>query len=133
MLVYCDSMILIYYLDHEGPFQDRAAARLASLRHDGDQVAVSDLTRLECRVTPIRSGDSMLLTKFDAFFALPDVRYAPLTTAVFDRATHLRATKRLKTADALHLAAAVEAGCEVFLTNDARLGDITGTVIEVLP
>ena len=133
MLVYCDSMILIYYLDHEGPFQDRAATRLASLRAVGDQIVVSDLTRLECRVTPIRSGDDLLLAKFDAFFALPDVRYAPLTTAVFDRATHLRARQHLKTADALHLAAAMEAGCEVFLTNDARLGAIAGAVIEVLP
>ncbi len=82
---------------------------------------------------PLRSGDSLLLAKFDAFCALPDVRYAPLTTAVFDRATNLRATRQLKTVDALHLAAAIEAGCEVFLTNDARLGDIGGTVIEVLP
>lgn len=133
MLVYCDSMILIYYLDHVGPFQDRAANRLALLRANGDQLVVSDLTRLECRVTPIRLGDALVLAKFDAFFALPDVRYAPLTTAVFDRATHLRATRQLKTADALHLAAAIETGCEVFLTNDTRLGDITGTVIEVLP
>jgi uncharacterized protein len=133
MLVYCDSMILIYYLDHEGQFQDRAAARLASIRAVGDQIAVSDLTRLECRVAPIRMGDTLLLAKFDAFFALPQVRYAPLTTAVFDRATYLRATRRLGTADALHLAAAIDAGCGVFLTNDARLGNVDGIVIETLP
>jgi uncharacterized protein len=133
MLVYCDSMILIYYMDHIGPFQDRAANRLASLRANGDRLVVSDLTRLECRVTPIRLGDALALAKFDAFFALPDVRYAPLTTAAFDRATQLRATRQLKTLDALRLAAAIEAGCEVFLTNDARLGSIPGIAVEILP
>ena len=133
MLVYCDSMILIYYLDHVGPLQDQAAKRLASLRASGDQVVVSDLTRLECRVMPIRLGDVLVLAKFDAFFALSDVGYAPLMTSVFDRATDLRATRQLKTADALHLAAAIEAGCNVFLTNDTRLDHIAGITVEVLP
>jgi len=132
MLIYCDSMILIYYLDHAGPFQERAAARLASIQVGGDQLVVSDLTRLECRVAPIRSGDALVLAKFDAFFALPDVHYALWTTEVFDRATQLRAIRQLKTIDALHLAAAIEADCDVFLTNDVRLGKIPGITIEAL-
>jgi uncharacterized protein len=132
MLVYCDSMILIYYLDHIGPFQDRVASRLASLRAAGDQIVVSDLTRLECRVMPIRLGDTFVLAKYDNFFALPDVRYVPLTTAVFDRATDLRATRQFRTADALHLAAAIEARCDVFLTNDIRIGNVSGITVEVL-
>lgn len=73
-----------------------------------------------------------MLAKFDTFFALPDVRYAPLTTAVFDRATHIRATRQLKTLDSLHLAAAIEGGCDLFLTNDSRLGNIPGVAIEAL-
>jgi len=31
MLIYCDSMILIYYLDVVGPFHVRAGNRLATL------------------------------------------------------------------------------------------------------
>ncbi len=33
----------------------------------------------------------------------------------------------------IHLAAAVEAGCEVFLTNDFRLARFTDLTVEVLP
>jgi len=132
MLVYCDSMILIYYLDLVGPFQVRAGHRLAMLQSAGDQIAFSDLTRLECRVTPIRFGDTLALTKFDTFFALADVRRVPLTTAVYDRATHIRAIYNFRTVDAIHLAAAVEHGCDVFLTNDTRLIAYPDITVEVL-
>lgn len=133
MLVYCDRMIFIYYLELAGPFQVRAAKRLATLQSAGDQIAFNDLTRLECRVTPIRLGDTLTLSKSDAFFALTDVRWVPITTAVYDRATHIRATYEFKTADAIHLAAAVQDRCDVFLTNDTRLSGYPDITVEVLP
>ena len=61
MMIYFDSVILIYFLDHVGPFQARAAHRLAALRTAGDRIAVSDLIRLECRVVPLRLHDSVKL------------------------------------------------------------------------
>jgi predicted nucleic acid-binding protein len=36
-------------------------------------------------------------------------------------------------ADALHLAAAIEFGCDVFLTNDNQLAAFPDIAIEVLP
>jgi predicted nucleic acid-binding protein len=133
MVIYFDSVIVIYLLDHIGSFQVRADARLKALEAAGDQVAVSDLTRLECRVKPMARGDKVKLAAFDAFFARPDVRLAPLPTAVYDRATALRAAHNFKLADSLHLAAAIEARCDRFLTNDARLSRCTDIPIEVLP
>jgi uncharacterized protein len=133
MLIYLDSAILIYYFDGIGPFQARAAIRLTTLLAAGDQVAVSDLTRLECRVKPLQLGDTLRLSKFDGFFSLPDVGIVPITTAVYDRATVIRATHGIKTLDAIHLAAAVEGGCAVFLTNDTRLRGFYDLTVEVLP
>jgi len=133
LLIYFDSVIIIYLLDNIGLFNVRAVARLAALQAAGDRVAVSHLTRLECRVKPIKSGDAAKLADFDAFFTRPDVGLAPITPAVFDRATDIRATHNYKLADALHLAAAVENGCNRFLTNDARLAAFTDITVEVLP
>jgi uncharacterized protein len=132
MLIYCDSVILIYLLDTVGPFNVRAAAGLAALRAAGDTPAFSDLTRLECRVKPLRLGAMALLADFDTFFARPDVYRVPITTAVFDRAAAIRAAHGYKLADALHLAAAAEAGCNRFLTNDGRLSTFTDVSVEVL-
>jgi len=90
------------------------------------------LTRLECRVTPMRRQAAATLVKFDDFFALPDVERIPLSAAVLDRATAIRANYSYKTLDAIHLAAAVEAGCGVFLTNDSRLHGFPDIAVEVL-
>jgi predicted nucleic acid-binding protein len=132
MLVYLDSVILIYYLDAQGTLHQTAATRLATLRGTGDQIAVSDLTRLECRVKPIQLADQQRLAVFDGFFALPDVRLVPIDAAVFNRATLIRAQFAFKTTDALHLAAAVEAGCGLFLTHDAQLAKFPDIPVEVL-
>jgi predicted nucleic acid-binding protein len=133
MRVYCDSCILIYYYDHTGPFNVRATNRLRALTAAGDRMAVSDLARLECRIRPIRIGDTVKLAAFDAFFARLDVQTVPITTAVFDRATLIRATHHFSLGDSLHLAAAVEAGCDRFLTNDNRLSVFSDISVEVLP
>jgi predicted nucleic acid-binding protein len=133
MVIYCDSVILIYFLDTVGPFNVRTLARMAAMHVSGDKVAFSDLTRLECRVKPIKLGATKTLSDFDSFFARPDVGWVPITTAVFDRATSIRAAYNFKLADSLHLAAAVEAGCNRFLTNDARLSSFPDIPVEVLP
>src|SRR5437868_5379814 len=111
MMIYCDSVILIYFIDSTGPFNIRASHRLAALAAAGDGIAVSDLVRLECRVKPIKDGDAAKLAVFDAFFARPDVCLVPISTAVFDRATSIRAAHNFRLGDALHLAAAVESAC----------------------
>ncbi len=133
MLIYCDSCILMYFFDHTRPFNVRATNRLTALAAAGDHVAVSDLVRLECRGKPIMTGDAAKLAVFDAFFVRPDVRIVPITTAVFDRATQIRAAHKFRLGDSLHLAAAAESGCDRFLTNDNRLSVFTDIPVEVLP
>src|SRR5262245_23283764 len=70
-------------LRHRGalPFQARARARLATLAAAGDRAAVSDLTRLECRVKPLRLGDPPLLADYETFFAVPDLVWLPLVSS----------------------------------------------------
>lgn len=133
MLVYCDSMIVVYFFDHTGPFNVRAVNRLAALAAAGDRIAISDLVRLEYRIKPVKNSDKIRLALFDAFCARPDTSVVPITTAVFDRATLIRAAHHFKLGDSLHLAAAAEARCDRFLTNDARLSAFTGVAVEVLP
>lgn len=133
MLVYCDSVILMYFFDHVGPFNVRATRRLAAMAAAGDRIAVSDLVRLEYRVLPLKTGDAAKLAIFDTFCAHPDVSVIPITSAVFERAADIRAAHNFKLADSLHLAAAVESHCDQFLTNDNRLAAFTGIAVEVLP
>ncbi len=133
MRIYCDSVILIYYLEGASTFRTRATTRLNALWAAGDVVAVSDLVRLECRMLPIRLADAARVAQFDTLFLQPNFELVPITAAVFDRATLIRAAHNFRLADSLHLAAAVIAGCDRFLTNDTRLATFTDIVVEVLP
>jgi predicted nucleic acid-binding protein len=133
MLIYLDTVLCIYAVEGASTFQARALARLISLRSNGDQPAISDLTWLECRVKPIRLGDTIALADMEAFLKASDVVRVPLPQAVYDRACRIRAAHKINLADALHLAAAIESGCGLFLTNDHRLSNFSDIPIEVLP
>ncbi len=121
MLVYLDSNIVIYLIEQPAAWGPRASLHVAGLLANGNQIAVSDLTRLECRIHPLAANDTITLAQYDAFFASPDVHIVPLSAAVYDRAALIRARHGFKLGDAIHLAAAVESGCPILLTNDTRL------------
>ena len=132
MIVFLDTNIVIYSVERNRVWGPKVAVRLAALKAAGDQKAISDLVRMECRVGPLKSGNMVRLNEFAAFFAAPDVQVFSITAAVSDRASIIRAAHGFKPLDALHLAAAVENGCGLFLTNDTRLNRFTGIPIEVL-
>src|SRR5260370_4130213 len=133
MLFYLDSVICIYAVEGAASFRARARVRLATMRAAGDQPAISDLTWLECRLKPIRLGDAAALADMEAFLTGSDVVRVPMPTAVYERACRIRALHNYKLADALHLAAAVENGCGLFLTNYHRLSGFPDITVEVLP
>lgn len=131
MRVYLDSCVLIYRIEQTAPWAARAQEQLNQVETSGATVIVSELTRLECRVRPIALGRADMLNDYDAFFARPMLGWQALDRPVFELATRLRAESRLKTADALHLAAALSAGCHQFITNDKRLAAAAAGHLEV--
>jgi len=70
MIVYLDSMIVVYLIEGPDPFRARARARLAQITAAGDETAISHLIR---RVKPIGVSDASLLADYDAFFNAPDL------------------------------------------------------------
>lgn len=129
MRFYLDTAPVIYTVEQVQPYAASVDARLSA--HDAERVA-SDLTRMECRVKPMRDGDAELLKDFDHYFEGAVTEIVTLSREVIDRATQIRARYGFKTPDAIHLAAALSAGCEVFLTNDHRLDRFADISIEVL-
>ena len=125
--VYLDSVIVIYFVEQVAPHHLAVSTRLAV---PGVVPFVSDLTRMECLIKPLRRNDVVLQRQFEGLFARLTV--LPLTNLVFDRAAAIRAAYNFKTPDALHLAVAVAAGCDVFLTNDPRLSRFPGLRVEVI-
>jgi predicted nucleic acid-binding protein len=132
MIAYLDANVVIYLIEIAAVWGPKAAARIGRLRAAGDEVAVSDIARLECLVGPLTTGDAVLVADFDAFFRNPGVLVLPVTAADCERAARIRAVYRFQALDALHLAAAVEHGCGMFLTNDAALAGFPDVPVEIL-
>lgn len=119
--VYLDSCIVIYLIQGPESLSHTVRDGLVSDEEDPQVLCISDLTRLECRVWPVREGDDELLAQFDGFFSSQDVERLAVQTDTFDLATELRARHGTKTPDAIHLATAILGGCNDFWTNDHRL------------
>src|SRR4051812_49000215 len=104
MTVFLDTNVVVYLIENPPNFGHRALQHFQQHQLAGDNFAISDLVRMEARILPVRQGDASLLARYDAFFASSNVQVLPLTAAVCDRATLIRAALNLKTADSLQLA-----------------------------
>jgi predicted nucleic acid-binding protein len=118
--VYWDSCIFIYYLEAAEETRLKIREKLRSMPRS--MLCHIALTELECRVEPLRNGKLDVLERYENLFAAPHTPRLTLTDEVYRLATDLRALHRLKTPDALDLAAALSHGCDGFWTRDDRLG-----------
>lgn len=129
--VYWDTCVVIYRVEQHTPWAERITGQLQ--RIEGPlALHVSPLVAMECRVGPLKSGHEELLARYDQFFRHPRLQWQELDRGVFELATQLRAQHRLKTPDALHLACAVQAGCDQFWTNDGRLAGAASGLMGVV-
>lgn len=128
--LYWDACVLVYRIQDVEPWNRRIASALAAIA--APKLVVSELTRMECRVKPLREADLATLAKYEKFFAARTLGWVPLARPVFELAADLRARHALKTPDALHLAAAIVGKCSALWTNDRRLEQAAAGRIQVV-
>jgi uncharacterized protein len=131
--VYLDASAIIYFVEAESPFHAVVLQSIDRFHSDpGSTLVTSRLSRLECRVKPLRDDDKELLAKYDTFFKRRRLIIGDIVATVIERATELRARYRFKTPDAIHLATALEEHAGLFLTGDDDLQRCTEVKVEVL-
>jgi predicted nucleic acid-binding protein len=133
MLYYVDTNIVIYAVEGQAVFRQRARNHIAARENAGHRFVISDLTWSECLVVPLRTGDGPLLLDYERFFLGPNLTTLPMTAAAHHRAAFIRGTHHYGLADSLHLAVAVEYRVDRVLSNDNRLAGFPGIMVEVLP
>jgi predicted nucleic acid-binding protein len=132
MRLYLDAAAIIYAVEGAPALQGLVAGRITETVAADGLLLTSRLSRLETRVRPLREGRTDLLARYDEFFTRRNVAMIELSAAVVERATGLRARYGFKTPDALHLASAIDAGAEEFLTGDSELARCPDLRVEVL-
>jgi predicted nucleic acid-binding protein len=79
----------------------------------------SVITRTEALTHPLRLGDQVQAEAYRDLFL--NLRVIDVDELIAERAADLRARYNPRTPDALHMATAILAGCDAFLTNDLAL------------
>ena len=121
--VYLDANVFIYVAEVPGAYPQLTAlfARFAA----ADLTAVtSTLTLAEVLVGPVRSGDVIRRAGYEKQITTgPVLTVVDLGRDVLIHAATVRALMpRIKLPDAIHVATAELAGCDLMLTNDAKIG-----------
>lgn len=135
MIVFLDANALIYLLEGTRPVAATVRSKLKELaaEHPGLILGMSALSRLECRVGPMKAGNSKTLAAYDTFFAKPGLTLVSLSDTVVDLATAIRVEHGLKTPDALQAACCLQFGPKhVFLTGDQAFTRVAGLHTQLL-
>jgi predicted nucleic acid-binding protein len=119
--IYWDTMLFIYWLEDNPQFAKRVGAIRARMRERDDQLLTGAFTFGEVLAGVYRSRNSTLAVETKRLMQNAVSEVVPFTIETADRYAQIRGSMGLAPADAIHLASAVEARCDLFLTNDKRL------------
>jgi predicted nucleic acid-binding protein len=122
-----DTAVFIYYIEEHPDYLPFVEPLFAEVDAGTRDAVTSALTLLEVLVVAYRAGDVALAERYERLLTrsrglhLVDLDRRQLRTAA-----QLRALYRLRTPDALQIAAALTAQCQTFVTNDRELPEIPG-------
>lgn len=122
-----DTAIFIYVIEEHPQFLPLIEPIFAAIDAGSIEGVISSLTLLETLVAPYRAGNASLAERYEALLTRSrGIRLVDLHRPILRAAAQLRARVRVRTPDALQLAAALAANCAVYLTNDRDLPPIPG-------
>lgn len=122
--VFWDTNLFIYLFEDTGALGKRVRSLRERMNERGDSLVTSTLTLGEVLVKPTEEGHVELLRRYrEAILASAHVvGFDAECAEIFAR---LRSANRLRGPDAIQLACAARAGTDLFITNDARLSNVT--------
>ena len=125
-VIYMDTSSIIYSVERNEPYFSLLAPAWQHAETGHCVVVCSELVLAETLVRPMREGDTDLEEAFRAVFAASEVRLVPATSQLWEDTARLRAQTSLKTPDAL------QAGCDLFVTNDTDFRQVQGLPVVIL-
>ena len=87
----------------------------------GDKTLTSTMTIGEIMVKPIDDGDLGLIVKYRDLFSDPELEVLVFGAEAAWEYAKIRQDRSIKAPDAIQLACAAAANCDMFITNDHRL------------
>ena len=125
--VFLDTAPLIYFLDDDVNFGQKAKSVFEEILSNGKTIVSSSITCHEYLVYPYRTGNQEKIDVFFEFTEACGIKLIAISAKIAETAAKIRAEYHdFKAMDSLQLAVAAETGCDVFLTNDKQLKQYKG-------
>ncbi|HWE86796.1 MAG TPA: type II toxin-antitoxin system VapC family toxin [Terracidiphilus sp.] len=118
--IFFDTNVFIYLFEDYEPFSSMVDACWQRMMQRGDRLVTSAMTLGELLVKPTQLGAASLIEQYDRTIR-SRAQVVNFDTAVAWRYASLRATHKLRNADAIQLASASHYGVDLFITNDKDL------------
>jgi predicted nucleic acid-binding protein len=124
--VLLDTAPVIYHLEKNPMFAPAMEKFLQLRKERGVLLVTTPITLAECLVHPIRQGRTDLEAAYRTLITAGEgTTFWPIGADEGNIAARLRAKYGLTLADSFQLAIAIQANCQVVLTNDATLMKVT--------
>jgi predicted nucleic acid-binding protein len=131
--VYVDTSPVIYLIERVEPYLSASGPLWAALNAGTQTVVTSQLTLLEVLVKPLRDGNTAVANLFrSVLLGTVGLSCEPISLTILEAAAQIRAAHNLRAPDAIHAATALDAGCVLFVTNDAVFRHVPGLNVSVL-
>ena len=119
--IYWDSMVFIYAIEKNPTYFPIVKSLHETMRRRGDTLCTSIFTVGEVLVGPRKLGSQSGVDRIKSYFAGDTVSVLPFTIETAEQFALIRSWTGVPPGDAIHLATAVTAHADIFLTNDKRL------------
>ena len=119
--IFFDTNLFIYLLEDSGPRGARVSEIVERMSERRDELLTSTLTLGEVLAKPFAAGDLEWADRYEKLLNTPGVSLLAFDRAAARIYAHLRRDKTIKPPDAIQLACAASARCDLFITNDERL------------
>ncbi|MGO8759126.1 MAG: type II toxin-antitoxin system VapC family toxin [Terracidiphilus sp.] len=123
--IFLDTNFFIYLIEGASPQSVRARTLLRAFSERKDELLTSVMSLGEVLMTPLRNGDLALAQRYRRIFRGPGIAMLPFAEQAAEAFARIRIRGSIRPPDAIQLATAGTAGCDLFLTNDDRLLGIT--------
>ena len=125
-----DTQVFIYFIEEDERFLGLVKPVFESIDRGSVVAATSGLTLMEVLVVPFRSANLALADRYEALLTRSrGLRFVDIDRDLLKAAAQLRAAFKLRSPDAIQVAAAMVANCAAFLTNDRKIPAVPGLKI----
>ena len=131
--LYTETAPLIYYVEEHPKYVAKMDAIIEAIEDRPIEAVSSVITLTEVLTRPLKLGNARLEREYRDILLYSGVfRLLTITAQIAESAAALRARYNLRTPDALHVAAGIDARCDAFLTNDTGIKRVTEIAVLLL-